>query len=73
MVVLATGMVPTSAESKIAADIAHDNYGFVASDTAGIYAAGCSRRPADVSTSVQDATRAALKAIQSVVRGGANG
>ena len=73
MVVLATGMVPTSVESKIPAELAYDNYGFVADDAAGVYAAGCSRRPADVSTSVQDGTRAALKAIQSIVRGGANG
>jgi quinone-modifying oxidoreductase subunit QmoA len=73
MVVLATGMVPSTAEAKITAEIAYDNYGFVASEAAGVYAAGCIRRPADVSTSVQDATRAALKAIQSVVRGGANG
>jgi quinone-modifying oxidoreductase subunit QmoA len=73
MVVLATGIVPTAAEAKIPAAITHDDYGFIASELPGIYAAGCSKRPADVATSVQDATGAALKAIQSIVRGGSNG
>ncbi|MFH1487042.1 MAG: CoB--CoM heterodisulfide reductase iron-sulfur subunit A family protein [Chloroflexota bacterium] len=73
MVVLATGIVPTTAETKIPADLTYDDYGFVASELQGICAAGCSKRPADVSTSVQDATAAALRAIQSIVRREANG
>ncbi len=73
MVVLATGIVPSTVEAKIAADITYDDYGFIASEEPGIYAAGCSKRPADVATSVQDATGVALKAIQSIVKGGANG
>jgi len=73
MVVLATGLVPSIADIKIAADITYDDYGFIASQPPGIYAAGCSKRPADVSNSVMDATGAALKAIQSVVAGGQNG
>lgn len=73
MVVLATGIVPMTAETKIPAKITYDNYGFIASEVPGIYAAGCAKRPADVSSSVQDATGAALKAIQSIVRRGANG
>ncbi len=73
MVVLATGIVPTTAETKIPAEITYDNYGFIASEVPGIYAAGCSKRPADVADSVRDATGAALKAIQSIVKGEANG
>ncbi len=73
MVVLATGIVPTTTETKITAEITYDDYGFIASELPGIYAAGCSKRPADVATSVRDATGAALKAIQSIVREEANG
>jgi len=68
LVVLATGMVPNTLESKVPADVSYDDYGFVASDVPGIYAAGCVRKPVDVVTSVQDSTAAALKAIQSCVR-----
>ena len=73
MVVLATGIVPSIAGKGIPADITYDDYGFISMEQPGIYAAGCSRGPADVSTSVQSATAAALKAIQSTIRGGANG
>ncbi|MFC1989880.1 FAD-dependent oxidoreductase [Chloroflexota bacterium] len=73
MVVLATGIVPSIAGNGIPAEITFDDYGFISSGQPGIYAAGCARMPADVSTSVQSATSAALKAIQSVVAGGANG
>jgi quinone-modifying oxidoreductase subunit QmoA len=66
LVVLATGMVPATAAERLPMDIAYDEFGFVISSDAqkGIYAAGCARRPADVSCSLQDATGAALKAIQ---------
>jgi len=73
MVVLATGIVPSIAEKGIPAEITFDDYGFISSGQPGIYAAGCAKMPADVSTSVQNATSAALKAIQSVVAGGTNG
>jgi len=73
MVVLATGIVPSIAEKGLPTEITFDDYGFVTSGQPGIYAAGCARMPADVSTSVQTATSAALKAIQSVVAGGTNG
>ncbi|MFC1980751.1 FAD-dependent oxidoreductase [Chloroflexota bacterium] len=69
MVVLATGIVPTTAETNVPAEVTYDDYGFIASSLPGIYAAGCCKRPADVSTSVRDATGVALKAIQSIVRG----
>ncbi len=68
LVVLATGMVPNTLESKVPADVSYDDYGFVVSDIPGIYTAGCVRKPVDVVTSVQDGTAAALKAIQSCVR-----
>jgi quinone-modifying oxidoreductase subunit QmoA len=70
MAVLATGMVPNTAESPIPVEVPYDDYGFVASQVArpGIYAAGCSRTPVGVSESVQDGTAAALKAIQSIAR-----
>jgi quinone-modifying oxidoreductase subunit QmoA len=68
MVFLATGIVPQSPGSNIA--ITCDEFGFITSDPSkrGIYSAGCVKRPTGVSQSVQDATGAALKAIQSIVR-----
>ncbi|MBW1782895.1 MAG: CoB--CoM heterodisulfide reductase iron-sulfur subunit A family protein [Deltaproteobacteria bacterium] len=70
MVVLATGMVPNRIEIDGAPDVSHDEYGFITNDPdkAGIYGAGCVRRPTDVASSVQDATAGALKAIQSIAR-----
>jgi quinone-modifying oxidoreductase subunit QmoA len=73
LVVLATGLVPSIADARIPGDITYDDYGFIVPGAAGIYGAGCSKRPQDVSNSVMDATGAALKAIQSVVAGGTNG
>jgi quinone-modifying oxidoreductase subunit QmoA len=58
MAVLATGMVPNTAENPVPAQTAK----------AGIYAAGCTRTPTGVQESVQDGTAAALKAIQSIAR-----
>ncbi|AEA46456.1 CoB--CoM heterodisulfide reductase iron-sulfur subunit A family protein [Archaeoglobus veneficus] len=57
MVVLATGMQP----SDVALE--KDEYGF-AKVKEGIFVAGCARKPADVASCVEDATGAALKAIQ---------
>ncbi|SHF61117.1 putative adenylylsulfate reductase-associated electron transfer protein QmoA [Desulfacinum infernum DSM 9756] len=69
LVVLATGMVPSTAEDKVPADVAYDDNGFLMNGSAGaVIPAGCVRRPVDVATSVQDATAAALKAIQATVR-----
>ena len=69
MVVLATGMVPNTINIE-APDLPKDKFGFILRDDAvrGIYGAGCVRRPTDVATSVQDATAAAIKAIQSISR-----
>ncbi|MCL6612991.1 MAG: heterodisulfide reductase subunit A, partial [Peptococcaceae bacterium] len=67
MVVLATGMQPATATEKIPAEMSYDEDGFVAESLqAGVCAAGCVRKPLDVAAAVQDATAAALKAIQSV-------
>ncbi|MFP4036850.1 MAG: CoB--CoM heterodisulfide reductase iron-sulfur subunit A family protein [Desulfobacteraceae bacterium] len=70
MAVLATGMQPNTAEDPLPVDVAYDDYGFVAAQTArpGIYSAGCSRSPFSVAETVQDGTAAALKAIQSIAR-----
>jgi quinone-modifying oxidoreductase subunit QmoA len=67
MLVLATGMVPSTAREKIpGVGAGYDDYGFVL-DAPGIYGAGCVKRPLDVAASVQGATGAALRAIQSAV------
>lgn len=69
MVVLACGMQPTLKDSP-SVGIKTDENGFIDhNQNKGIYAAGVSRKPQDVSSSVQDATGCSLKAIQSVVRG----
>ncbi len=70
LVVLATGMVPSTADDKVPAEVTYDENGFLlpAQPSAGIVPAGCVKRPVDVASSVQDATAAALKAIQAMVR-----
>ncbi len=70
MVVLATGMSPVTRDAKIPAGVSYDEDGFIisGSNSEGMYAAGCAKKPLDVYSSVQDSTAAALKAIQSLVR-----
>lgn len=69
LVVLATGMVPSTAEEQLPVDIPRDSNGFLLdSDGTGIIPAGCVKQPVDVATSVQDATAAALRALQFTVR-----
>jgi quinone-modifying oxidoreductase subunit QmoA len=70
LVVLATGMQPNTSDNPVPIRVSYDDYGFIAtsSGTPGIYGAGCSRVPTNVSECVQDGTAAALKAIQSVAR-----
>jgi quinone-modifying oxidoreductase subunit QmoA len=72
LLVLATGIVPQS--GGLPANFALDEFGFLASETgkAGLCGAGCVRRPAEVSATVQDATAAALKALQCAVRSAHN-
>lgn len=82
MVVLATGMVPATAESEIlhlsyrqGAELPTLKYSFPDSNfqcfpyetqRTAIYAAGCVREPMNVTSSIEDATGAALKSIQSL-------
>jgi quinone-modifying oxidoreductase subunit QmoA len=70
LLVLATGMQPTAAVDKPAADLTVDADGFIVNDFSkgGMFAAGCASKPADVVTSNQNATGMALKAIQTLVR-----
>jgi quinone-modifying oxidoreductase subunit QmoA len=67
MAVLATGMQPNTDLEKIpASGVTYDEFGFLVSDE-GIHPAGVTRRPMDVGTCLQDATGAALKALQDTV------
>ncbi len=68
--VLATGMAPTVAEVKLPEEVRINENGFVIpdKDRPSIYAVGCAKNPVDVAQSVQDATGAALKAIQTLGR-----
>jgi quinone-modifying oxidoreductase subunit QmoA len=70
MVVLATGMEVSTKMSKIGMDILYTPDGLVddAALKKGIYAVGTMKSPVDVARSVQDATGAAIKSIQSVSR-----
>lgn len=70
MVVLATGMQPNTALSRLPADLKYNADGFIINDFAkgGMFAAGCASKPADVMSSNQSATGMALKAIQTLVR-----
>ena len=67
MVVLATGMEPSTATSKVPGSAAkYDENNFVISGD--ILSAGCVKKPCDVMSSGQTATGTALKAIQTLVR-----
>jgi len=70
MAVLATGMQPTAAASRLPADLQFTEDGFIVNDfeKGGMFAAGCANKPADVVTSNQNATGMALKAIQTLAR-----
>lgn len=65
LAVLAVGMVPGTASVKPNLEMEYDDFGFVTSSGAsGIIPAGCVKAPMEVAASLQDATAAALKAIQ---------
>jgi quinone-modifying oxidoreductase subunit QmoA len=70
LVVLATGIVPNTADVPIPLELEYDEYGFLDGGTGveGVHAAGCTRHPCDVSTTTKEATAAALKAIQDLNR-----
>jgi len=71
LAVLATGVVPNTADSPIPLTVEYDEYGFLdgATDVEGVFAAGCATHPCDVSSTTKEATAAALKAIQCLNRG----
>ncbi len=73
LLVLATGLVPQT--RGLPPGFALDEFGFVAQpgDRTGLYGAGCVRRPADVAAVVQDATGAALRALQCATRSARHG
>ncbi|MBM3333882.1 CoB--CoM heterodisulfide reductase iron-sulfur subunit A family protein [Candidatus Sumerlaeota bacterium] len=68
LVVLATGVVPSQKTCPLPFEIRCDEYGFCAAgdQPPGVIAAGTAKAPSDVATAIQDATGAALKAIQCV-------
>lgn len=63
LVVLATGMVPNTADAPPNAETVKDDWGFLVDGESGVIGAGVSVRPLDVSSTVQDATGKALQAI----------
>jgi quinone-modifying oxidoreductase subunit QmoA len=73
LVVLATGIVPQT--GGLPSGFQPDEFQFInnGSEKPGLYAAGCVRRPGEVSTALQDATGAALKAFQCAVRSARHG
>jgi quinone-modifying oxidoreductase subunit QmoA len=71
LVVLATGLVPQT--DGLPADFKLDEFGFVMNGPPGLIAAGCAKRPAEVSATVRDATGAALKALQIAMGAAHNG
>ena len=68
LVVLATGMVASMSDGRPNATIGYDADAFVLPDESspGIFPAGCARGPVDVATATQDATAAAMKAMQTI-------
>lgn len=69
LVVLAVGMVPSTKFDKLPLAIKYTAEGFIDPTglPAGIYAVGSLKSPLDVAKSVQDATGAAIKALQTAV------
>jgi quinone-modifying oxidoreductase subunit QmoA len=63
LVVLAGGIIPS--ETPVKSNL-KDDFGFILPESLpeGIYATACSKKPMDVSSSLKDATGAALRAIQ---------
>jgi quinone-modifying oxidoreductase subunit QmoA len=73
LVVLATGIVPQT--GGLPSGFILDEFNFIndGSDKPGLYGAGCVRRPGEVTTALQDATGAALKAFQCAARSARHG
>lgn len=73
LVVLATGMVPQT--HGLPSDFMLDEYKFISNipERPGLYGTGCANRPAEVTAALQNATGAALKALQCVARSARHG
>jgi len=73
LVVLATGMVPQT--YGLPSDFVLDEYKFINNvpERPGLYGTGCAHRPAEVTSALQNATGAALKALQCVARSARHG
>ncbi|MEW6770719.1 MAG: CoB--CoM heterodisulfide reductase iron-sulfur subunit A family protein [Bacillota bacterium] len=67
LAVLATGMVPTTSSTPPPVEATFNKEGFIVDAVPGVYGAGCVNKPMEVAACAQDATAAAMKAIQSVV------
>jgi quinone-modifying oxidoreductase subunit QmoA len=64
MAVLATGMVPNTADCPPPVDMLLDQFGFIVPDSdPGIIGTATAVRPCDVAASIQDATGAAMRAL----------
>jgi quinone-modifying oxidoreductase subunit QmoA len=63
LVVLATGMVPNTADEPPPMEAERDDFGFLKDGGGSVLGTGVSVRPFDVAGSVQDATGKALEAI----------
>ena len=64
MAVLATGMVPNTADNPPPVDMLLDEFGFIVPDSdPGIIGTATAVRPCDVASSIQDATGAAMRAL----------
>ncbi|MEN8130052.1 MAG: FAD-dependent oxidoreductase [Pseudomonadota bacterium] len=70
LVILAVGMQPSVAKDEFPVEVVLNRDGFIELDEAngGIFAAGCASDALDVNRSVQNATAAALRAVQVVNR-----
>jgi quinone-modifying oxidoreductase subunit QmoA len=73
LVILATGIIPQS--DGLPSGFARDEYGFIcnAAGKPALCGTGCVRRPAEVAAALQDATGAALRALQCVARSARHG
>ena len=70
MAVLATGMVPNTAVDKPPVEVEMDDNGFlIAREAQNVIGAGTVVRPVDVASCVQEATGAAMKALQTIIDG----
>lgn len=70
MVVLATGMEPSAKATGAGIKLDSDGFALTEGQMPGVYSSGVAKSPNDVTTSLQDATAAALKGIQSIVTAG---